>query len=174
MFPPSQPEHAATSHGSGNGSNRPGNASCNGSNNGSNNGSSTRSNGGPGRESHAMRICIVADNASTRFGGESFLPLNYFRLLRRRGVDAWLVTHERVRAELETLLPHEIDRIRFVRDSLLHKTLYALGKPLPRRVRENTTSLAISMLTQWMQRIIIRGLVRAREINVVHQPSPVS
>src|ERR1700759_2101763 len=102
-FPPSQPEHAATSHGSGNGSNRPGN--------GSNNGSNNRSNGGPGHESHAMRICIVADNASTRFGGESFLPLNYFRLLRRRGVDAWLVPHDRVRAELETVLPQGIDTI---------------------------------------------------------------
>src|ERR1700712_4112478 len=144
-FPPSQPPHAARTHGSSNGSGH-----------------------GPRHGSHAMHICIVADNASTRFGGEAFLPLNYFRLLRRRRVDAWLVTHERVRAELETLLPHEIDRMRFVRDSLRQKTLYAMGKPLPRRVRENTTSLAISMLTQWMQRTIIRGLVTARGIDVVH------
>jgi hypothetical protein len=27
-----------------------------------------------------MRICIAADNASARFGGESILPLHYFSL----------------------------------------------------------------------------------------------
>jgi hypothetical protein len=32
-----------------------------------------------------MRISIVADNASARFGGESILPLHYFCLLRQRG-----------------------------------------------------------------------------------------
>jgi hypothetical protein len=31
-----------------------------------------------------MRICITADNASARFGGESILPLHYFRLLHQR------------------------------------------------------------------------------------------
>ncbi|MGI8770074.1 MAG: glycosyltransferase family 4 protein [Acidobacteriaceae bacterium] len=120
------------------------------------------------------RICIVADNASTRFGGESFLPLNYFRLLRRRGLDAWLVVHERVRPELETLLPDDLNRMHFVHDSRLHKLLFQLGKPLPRRVRDFTTAIAISLLTQWMQRRIVRSLVRTRTIDVVHQPSPVS
>jgi hypothetical protein len=52
-----------------------------------------------------MRICIVADNASARFGGEAILPLHYFRQLRQRGIEVWLVAHDRVRAELETLLP---------------------------------------------------------------------
>lgn len=84
------------------------------------------------------------------------------------------MTHERVRSELESLLPHDLERMRFVDDSLLHKLLFHLGKPLPRRVREFTTMLAISFLTQWMQRRIIRGLVRTQAIDVVHQPSPVS
>lgn len=32
------------------------------------------------------RILIVAPNASSRFGGEAFLPLKYFQILHRRGV----------------------------------------------------------------------------------------
>src|SRR5689334_15743971 len=42
-----------------------------------------------------LRILIVAENASARFGGEAILPLHIFRGLRRRGVEAWLVVHGR-------------------------------------------------------------------------------
>ena len=47
-----------------------------------------------------MRIILTADNASSRFGGEAFIPLNYFRLMRQRKLDVRLVVHARNRAEL--------------------------------------------------------------------------
>ena len=58
-----------------------------------------------------MKVVVVATNASTRFGGEAILPWHYFRLLRKRGVQAWLVAHERTQLELTALLPDEVDRM---------------------------------------------------------------
>ena len=121
-----------------------------------------------------MRVCIVADSASVRFGGEAILPYHYFRLLRQRGVEAWLVVHERTRGELETLLPDDIDRIRFTPDLELHKQLYHFSTFLPRRVAEATFGLLSHLLTQQQQRSIIEQLVREQQIDVVHQPTPVS
>ena len=63
-----------------------------------------------------LKVVIVAANVSTRFGGEAILPWHYFRLLRKRGVQAWLVSHERTQLELTTLLPQEADRMLFVPD----------------------------------------------------------
>ena len=64
-----------------------------------------------------MKVVVVASNASTRFGGEAILPWHYFRLLRKRGVEAWLVAHERTQRELRAILPDEVERMRFVPDS---------------------------------------------------------
>ncbi|MDT7813817.1 MAG: hypothetical protein QOJ42_3733, partial [Acidobacteriaceae bacterium] len=121
-----------------------------------------------------MRICIVADNASARFGGESILPLHYFRQLRQRGVEVWLVAHDRVRAELEALLPEERDRMRFVSDTALHRVLFRLSGFLPRRVAESTLGLLMLMYTQWTERRVVRQLIRDHGIDVLHQPAPVA
>jgi glycosyltransferase involved in cell wall biosynthesis len=121
-----------------------------------------------------MRVCIVADSASVRFGGEAILPYHYFRLLRQRGVEAWLVVHDRTRGELETLLPEEVDRIRFTPDLKLHRQLYHFSTFLPRRVAEATFGMASQLLTQSLQRKLIRQLVKDEKIDVVHQPTPVS
>lgn len=121
-----------------------------------------------------MRICIIADNASARFGGEAILPLHYFRLLRQRGVEAWLVAHDRVRDELEALLPGERDRMRFVADTAYHRLLFRLSHFLPRRIAESTIGLAILMFTQWTQRGVVRRLIREHAIDVLHQPVPVA
>src|SRR6266851_1114528 len=86
-----------------------------------------------------MRIIIVADNASTRFGGEAFIPLNYFRLLRARNVEVRLVVHARNKAELIARFPEDQDRLYFVEDTRLHKALFGLGQFLPRRLAEATT-----------------------------------
>ena len=120
-----------------------------------------------------MRICIVADNASARFGGESILPLHYFRLLRQRGIEVWLVAHDRVRAELEALLPEERDRMRFVSDTAIHRLLFRLSGLLPRRIAESTVGLVMLMYTQWTERSVVRQLIRVHSIDVLHQPAPV-
>ena len=121
-----------------------------------------------------MRILIVASNASRRFGGEAFIPLNYFRLLSRRNMDVRLVVHARNRPELTALFPDDLDRLCFVDDTSLHKKLNRFGQFLPRRLADATTGLIIHLTTQLAQRRVIRELVKAHAIDVVHEPIPVS
>jgi glycosyltransferase involved in cell wall biosynthesis len=121
-----------------------------------------------------MRVIIVADNASVRFGGEAFIPLNYFRLLLKRKEDVRLVVHARNRSELTELFPHDIGRIHFVDDTSVHKALFRCGRFLPRRLADATTGLMIHLSTQSAQRKIIRKFAKARDVDVVHVPIPVS
>ena len=119
-----------------------------------------------------LRVIVVAEHASRQFGGEAILPYHMFRLLRSRGVDAWLVVHERTREELLTLFPSDQDRLLLVEDSLLQRVFFLAGRLLPRRVSESTFGLANQMLTQLAQRRIVRKL--SQQNSVVHQPIPVS
>jgi glycosyltransferase involved in cell wall biosynthesis len=121
-----------------------------------------------------MRICIVAEHASARFGGEAFLPLRYFSLLRSRGIDAWLVVHSRTRCELEELFPRDLDRILFVPDLWIHRLVFTISRSLPRRVSEATFGLINQLITQFYQRSIVRNLTRTQPIDVIHQPIPIS
>ena len=120
-----------------------------------------------------MRICIVAEHASARFGGEAILPLHYFRLLRSRGIESWLVVHSRTRSELAELFPQDIDRILFVPDLWIHKLIFFLSLHLPRRLSEATLGLLNQLITQFCQRAIVRQLIINKQIDVIHQPIPV-
>src|ERR1700674_1740865 len=122
--------------------------------------------------SDTLCVCIVAEHASFRFGGEASLPLHYFTRLRATGTQVWLIVHSRVRAELEALLPAEQDRIRYVPDRWFHKLIYQLSRPLPRRVSEATFGTLMVLVNQLMQRAIIRQLIRDEGVNVIHQPIP--
>jgi glycosyltransferase involved in cell wall biosynthesis len=121
-----------------------------------------------------MQICIVAEHASTHFGGEAFLPLRYFSLLRSRGIDTWLVVHSRTRRELEELFPRDLDRIFFVPDLWIHRLVFTISRGLPRRVSEATFGLINQLITQFYQRSIVRNLIRTQPIDVIHQPIPIS
>jgi glycosyltransferase involved in cell wall biosynthesis len=121
-----------------------------------------------------MRVVIVAEHASTQYGGEAFLPLHYFRLLRARNIEAWLVVHARTQAELQMLFPEDCDRMHFVADTWLHQLLYHCGLLLPRRVAEATTGLISHLYTQIIQRRLVRRLVFEHKIDIVHEPIPVS
>jgi hypothetical protein len=120
------------------------------------------------------RVLIVAEHASARFGGEPVLPLHYFRVLRARGIPAWMIVHERTREELRELFPADLERIRFVPDSALHRVLWGIGRRLPARLRMVTCGVALRALTQLAARRLARRLVREEAIDVVHQPIPVS
>ena len=122
----------------------------------------------------ALRICIVAENASFRFGGEASLPLHYFSRLRTRGMDAWLIVHGRTRPELEALFPSDQDRIHYIPDRWYHKLIWKLSRPLPRRVSEATFGTLMVLINQLIQRGMVKRLIQDRQINVVHQPIPVS
>jgi glycosyltransferase involved in cell wall biosynthesis len=121
-----------------------------------------------------MRICIVAENASTRFGGEAILPVHYFRLLRSRGIECWMVVHARTQSEAMELFPNDIDRILFVPDLRIQKLFFFLSRYLPRRLSEATLGLLTQLITQFCQRTIVRRLIRDHQIDVIHQPIPVA
>lgn len=121
----------------------------------------------------ALRIAIVAEHASAKFGGEAALPLHYFRVLRERGADVWLVVHARTRPELSSLFPGE-QRIRYIEDSRFHIWMWRLGHYIPRRIEYFTTAFALRLATQLEQRRIVKRLVAEERVNIVHQPMPVS
>jgi len=120
------------------------------------------------------RVLIVTEHASFRFGGEAILPAHYFKGLRDRGVECWLITHERTRPELDAAFANDRDRITYVPDTRLVKTLYRLSKPLPDRLSYFTLGWLIRLLNQRTARKLARRLVAEHRIDVVHQPIPVS
>ncbi len=122
--------------------------------------------------SQPLRVLVAAEHASTRLGGEAILPFHYFRLLRARGIDAFLIVHERTRDELLDLFPADHARIHFIQDQALQKVFYRIGRILPRRIDEATLGLANQLLTQSAQRRVLRSLATAS--SVIHQPIPVS
>jgi glycosyltransferase involved in cell wall biosynthesis len=128
----------------------------------------------PPRRSDNLRICIVAEHASFRFGGEASLPLHYFSRLRQRKIEAWLIVHGRTRPELEALFPDDADRIRYIPDRWFHKLIWQTSKLLPRRVSEAVFGTMMVLINQSIQRDMVRQVIREHGVNVVHQPIPVS
>ncbi|MBW4469969.1 MAG: glycosyltransferase family 4 protein [Stenomitos rutilans HA7619-LM2] len=120
------------------------------------------------------RVLLVAEHASAKFGGEAVLPLHYFRVLRKRQVEVWLVVHERTRDELKLLLGKDFDRVYFVSDTHLHRLLWKVGRFLPHRLAYVTVGFVSRLLTQMEQRLLVRETVQHHQINLVHQPIPVS
>ncbi len=128
----------------------------------------------PGRVGGPPRVLIVAEHASEQFGGEALLPLQYFRRLRARGIEAWMVVHERTRAELDRLLPGESHRIAFIPDTFLQKLLARFEDILPERAALPLLLFPMHWITQRTALRIVRRMVREHSVNVVHEPTPVS
>ncbi len=121
-----------------------------------------------------MKVIIVAQNASTRFGGESFLPLKYLEFLRRRGVQVWLVSHERNRADLTEYLGDAMSQVRFIPDTRSHIALSRIAENLPERGFRQFVDFLMGLLDAYFQKGVIRQLIRETKIDVIHQPIPVS
>ncbi|MFO0957336.1 MAG: glycosyltransferase family 4 protein [Isosphaeraceae bacterium] len=130
--------------------------------------------GGGGGAVAAPRVLIVSEHAAVKFGGEAILPWHYFRLLRRRGIEAWLVVHERTRDELLGLLPEESGRIYFTPDTDFHKFADRAGSRLPARLSNATLGYLSRVSTQRMAKAMARRLIAELGVTVVHQPIPVS
>lgn len=123
---------------------------------------------------NTLRILLVAEHATAKFGGEAALALHYYRVLRTRGAQVWLVAHERTRAELVALFPDDGNRMFFVADTKWHRLLWRLGQKLPARFASFTTGFMMRALSQLTQRSLIKQLVQDKGITVIHQPMPVS
>ena len=102
------------------------------------------------------------------------LPFQYFRELRRRGVDVLLITHARVKQEMLAGFPDEHARMVFLEDTWLLKTMYKIGRLFPARVDELLFGAPMILMTQLAGRPVMRDMVRKGLVDVVHQPVPVS
>jgi len=121
-----------------------------------------------------LKILIVAPNASARFGGEAFLPLHYFRLLSRRGHPVRLIAHHRNREELLALPDCDGARMHFVPDTRWHRLIWRAFSRFPERVRDLIGGGLMVYVNERYQARMIRDLVAAGEVDVIHQPIPVS
>lgn len=121
-----------------------------------------------------MKVLIVAEHASLKYGGEAALPLHYFRVLRQRGIDTWLVVHERTREELESLFAKDRDRLYFISDTIWHRWLWQCSQFVPKRIADFTFGLVLRLITQISQRRLARQIVREKKIDIIHQPILVS
>src|SRR5688572_9577655 len=121
------------------------------------------------------RVLIVAEHVSFRMGGEAARPLHYFRVMRSRGVEAWLLVHSRTREELRGLLPPEdFARVHFVEDTRFQRFVWRLGRPLPEAVKLLTAGALSHLITQIRQRKLAKRLVKELSIGLVHEPIPIS
>jgi glycosyltransferase involved in cell wall biosynthesis len=121
-----------------------------------------------------LKILIVSENATDLFGGEAILPLHYFRFLRGRDMDVWLITHERVKKRLLEIMPDEIERVFFIPDTLFHIYLHKIGQFLPQRISAITTGIILHLITQIYQYRLVKKAIKTKNINIVHEPTPVS
>lgn len=121
-----------------------------------------------------MKILIVAQNASTRFGGEAIIPVHYFRSLLERRYSVELMAHARNRADLEEIFPADQEKIHYIKDTNYHRLIWKIGNLFPRRISDGLFGFFLNLLNEYYQRKMISRLVRANRVDVIHQPIPVS
>lgn len=121
-----------------------------------------------------MRVLIVAKHASVRFGGEAILPVHYFAKMRQRGIEVWMLIHARTQSELEALFPSDVDRLFFVPETRFDRVLGRLGYSMRSQLADVLFGPLQNLYTQILQRRLIRKLVHTLNIDVIHQPIPVS
>ena len=120
------------------------------------------------------KVLIVCEHASNAFGGEAILPLNYFLLLSERLPWVYLLTHVRTKNDLSAIPGINLDRVFFIPDTWMHKFLHAISCKLPDRVAFITSGAILHLVTQYYQWKMARRIVREHEIDIVHEPAPVS
>ncbi len=120
------------------------------------------------------KVLIVAPNASSRMGGEAFLPLKYFQILKQRGIPVSLIAHARNRADLDEALSAYTDDIHYVEDSVYHRWIWKIGKPLPDAIRIPLIGNLVNQISEVYQKRLIRSLKAEGKVDVIHQPIPVS
>jgi glycosyltransferase involved in cell wall biosynthesis len=121
-----------------------------------------------------LKVLIVSEHASAKFGGEAILPLHYFLQLSAKNIPTWLLVHERTRSELDAAIPQLKNNIVYIKDTYIHVFLWKLGQYLPNRVASFSTGLISRLYSQILQRRMIKRLISLHAVNIIHQPTPVS
>ena len=119
-------------------------------------------------------VFIVAENAGRSRAGEVARPLHYFLGLRKRGLDAHLLCHERNKEQFEIDFPEHRDAMHFVPDTLLQRCCDKLSQRLPEKLSQVTTSALSWLLTQRAQRRWLCMRLREPGPAIVHQTPPIS
>jgi glycosyltransferase involved in cell wall biosynthesis len=121
-----------------------------------------------------LKVCVVGQHASMKFGGEASFPWFYFKFLRARGIDATMVVHARTRDELQQAFGDDFGRIYFVDDTVADRFLYRIGKTFPGDLDSLTLAVFRHYLVQRRQRKVIRQLIKAGKVNIIHESSPIA
>jgi glycosyltransferase involved in cell wall biosynthesis len=121
-----------------------------------------------------LKICIVAQNASFKYGGEASLPWLCFKYLRQRSVDVHLVVHGRTRPELLAGFPDDRDRLHFSPETKIDRLLWRCGSFLPHKIDVQTFTVMRHIYNQRFQRRIVKRLIAEKGIQIVHEMNPVS
>jgi glycosyltransferase involved in cell wall biosynthesis len=121
-----------------------------------------------------LKVCVVGQHASMKFGGEASFPWFYFKFLRARGIDATMVVHARTRDELQQAFGEDFKRIYFVDDTWADRYLYKLGKLLPGDLDSLSLAVFRHYLVQRRQRAVIRQLIKDGKVNIIHETSPIA
>jgi glycosyltransferase involved in cell wall biosynthesis len=121
-----------------------------------------------------LKVCVVGQHASMKFGGEASFPWFYFKFLRARGIDATMVVHARTRDELQAAFGEDFSRIYFVNDTRADRFFYWLGKFLPGDLDSLSLAVFRHYLVQRRQRQVIRQLIKEGRVNIIHETSPIA
>ena len=121
-----------------------------------------------------MRILIVASNISARMGGEAVLPYHYIRELSAKGIEIHAITHARVREEVTSGPLADCATFHFVEDSFLEKFFFRLGEIAPAALRDAVFNSLVAFVTLARLGRKTKILAREHEVDLVHQPTPVS
>lgn len=122
----------------------------------------------------SLKLLLVAEHASTKFGGEAQIAFQYFKRLREMDVDVHLLVHERTRKELDAAFPLDRERMHFVPDSFINIVCFRLSKLLPDRLAAFTIQAVSHLTTEFRQARRARALIREHRFNIVHEVMPVS
>lgn len=121
-----------------------------------------------------MRVLIIAPHASHKWGGEAILPLHYFNRLAHAKVETWMLLHERSKPYVEEAVHQRTNCIFYIKDSKLHKILYRIQKIFPDRIGSMSFGIVLKLAVQFEQRSIAKKLISEHQIDIVHEPIPVS
>ena len=122
-----------------------------------------------------LNILIVCEHASNVYGGEAMLPLNYFRLLSKdQNNQVYLITHARVRTSIENLADIKQDHVFYMPDTKVHQILNKYSALFPDRISILTFGFLMHLLTQFYQWKLAREIIKTKNIDILHEPAPVS
>lgn len=116
------------------------------------------------------RVILFGHLVGSEFGGEGYLPRQYFRVLMERKADVWLVAPERSSQDLKKIFPGHQNRIVIVPEGFIERAIwFLLGRSVPLVSRWLLTTI-----DYWRAAPYLKRLSHEVSSSVLHQVNPVS